>query len=90
MRVVGVDAPCRFKSAGGGEASCRNQIEHELEPPPRPDIVLAAGPTKEPVVGNADPVVLPTHVERKAIVARESSRKRRELEKNFRFNLDYS
>ena len=89
MRIVGVDAPCRFKGSGSGEAPCRNQIEHELEPPPRPDIVLAAGPTKEPVVGNAYPVVLPTHLKRKTIVARESSWKRRELEKNFRFNLNY-
>ena len=90
MRVVGVNTPCRFKSAGSGEGPYQNQIEHELEPPLRPDIVLATGPTKKPVVSNADPVVFSAHLKRKTIVARESSWKRRELEKNFRFNLDYS
>lgn len=85
-----MDAPCRFKGAGSGEAPCRNQIEHELEPPLSSDTMLAADPTKEPVVGHADPVVFSTHLKRKAIIARESSWKRRELEKDFRFNLDYS
>lgn len=90
MRIIGVDAPCRFKGAGSGEAPCRNQIEHDLEPPLSSDTVLATDPTKEPVVGRADPVVLSTHLKRKTIVARESSWKRRESEKDFRFNLDYS
>lgn len=89
MRVVLSDSSRSSERAGSGKYSSGNQLEHEFQSPLHPDVAFFADTAKRPVVGHADPVVLPAHVKRKTVSAGDPSWKLGELNKHVSFHLDH-